>query len=97
MDDAFTEKDGKISITKSDELKPFVELSDDKWKEFKGLEITGMSDGQTKYTLKYDKFEEIKNKKYQPTGKKVKEATLEQILQALDGKGNETTTGNQGK
>ena len=72
-------------------LKPYIELSEDKWKDFEKLEIKGMSDGETEYILTYNKFSDIKNKKYKPNGEQ-KTANLEQILKALDGKGDQATS-----
>jgi len=86
-DEGEKSEDGKTVTLKKEELTSYVELSDDKWGDNTKVEITGESDGKTKYKITYDKLQEIKNNKYRPTETVSNEADLGQLLKALEGNG----------
>ena len=94
MDGALKEKEdtatGTITLESGDKtiLEPYVELSEEKWQGFKGLKISGMNSGKTKYEITYTPLSKIKNEKYQPKNvtSTASTASLEDILQALEGK-----------
>ena len=96
MDDAIpSAAKGSQTITYKGEdknlLKAYIELSEDKWEAFKELEIKQNDKDEVTYNLTFTDFTKIKNKKYKPNGDNEK-ADLNQILKALDGKGNAKAT-----
>ena len=93
MDDVGTKGVGEAADTVTlgkDELTPYVELSEEKWKSGNVETKVTVTEDPTKgtsYKITYGKLNDIKNSKYTPSDLAENTASLEKILEALEGNG----------
>lgn len=89
MDDVYkVPAEGTLEIKGADnlkKLKPYLDLSDEKFSGLEAVNVTGGTTGETVYSITYIPLAEIRNDKYKPNGTKT--ASQPEILKALEGNG----------
>lgn len=92
MDDEFKVKpDGTLAITGDElkKLKPYLDLSDEKFQGLTAVNVTGGKTGESVYEVTYTPLQEIRNDKYKPNSTVTTDGKAKQpeILKALEGNG----------